>query len=278
MIESWIDLHVHTYYSDGLLSPKEVLLMAKNAGLKGVGIVDHDTVEGLPEAEMAAKELGLVVVPGVELSSQHMGRDIHILGYFIDTAHPRFKEYIELFQNERYHRAEKMVKKLNGMGVQISMKEVEGKASGRSIGRPHIAEILTEKGYVETFQEAFYRFIGYGSKAYEEKYRISPNEAISLVAECKGLSFLAHPSPIIDDKLILELIKAGLDGIEIVHPKLTDSRTLFLQRVAQNHGLLVSGGSDCHGGRNGIASIGMYKVPFGLIDEMKETLKARRRI
>jgi len=276
MTEAWLDLHVHTYYSDGLLSPEVVVKKAKEAGLAGVGIVDHDTIAGIPEAEAAGKKLGITVVPGAELSSQHSGRDIHILGYFMQSDHPKLIEYLELFRVERYRRAERMVQKLNQMGVNISMEEVEGKASAHSIGRPHIAEILTEKGYVETFQEAFHRYIGYGGKAYEEKYRITPQKAIALIAETGGLSFLAHPSSIIDDKLLLEMIKAGLDGIEIVHPKLSQDRTRFLQRVAQNHGLLVSGGSDCHGGRNGMLSIGRYKVPLSIIDEMKQAIALRR--
>ncbi|MCK5148157.1 PHP domain-containing protein [bacterium] len=276
MTESWIDLHVHTNYSDGLKTPAEVVQMTKDAGLRGVGIADHDTVGGIPEAEAAAKELGVVIVPGVELSSQHAGRDIHILGYLMQLDHPKFVEYLKLFQDERYRRAEKMVKKLNLMGVSISMAEVEARSNSQSIGRPHIAEILTEKGYVETFQEAFYRYIGYRSEAYEEKYRITPDKAIALIAEAGGLSFLAHPSPIIDDKLILELIKAGLDGLEIVHPKLSDRRMLFLQKVAQNHGLLVSGGSDCHGGRNGMTTLGRYKVPFSIVEEMQQSIISRR--
>lgn len=277
MIEAWLDLHVHTCYSDGLLTPEEVVKQAKKVGLSGVGIVDHDTIAGIPEAQAAGDALGVTIVPGAELSSQHSGRDIHILGYYMQADHPRLIEYLERFRKERYKRAERMVGHLNQLGVNISMAEVEAKASRHSIGRPHIAEILTEKGYVETFQEAFHRYIGYGGKAYEEKYRISPQQAIALIAEVGGLSFLAHPGSMIDDKLILELIKAGLDGIEIVHPKLSDSRTRFLQRVAQNHGLLVSGGSDCHGGRNGMLTIGKYKVPINVIDEMKEAVALRRR-
>lgn len=277
MNEAWLDLHIHTHYSDGLKSPKEMLELAAQAGLAGVGICDHDTVEAIPEALKLAQEMGLLVVPGVELSSQHSGKDIHILGYFIELDNPKLVSHLGLFQDERRRRAEKMVVKLNRMGVQITMDEVDGKAKSGSIGRPHIAEVLTEKGYVETFQEAFYRYIGYGSKAYEEKYRISPDKAIALIAESGGLSFLAHASPLIDDDLILEMIKAGLDGIEIVHPKLSDSRTRHLQRIAQNQGLLVSGGSDCHGGRNGMQTLGRYKVPYNLVEEMQEALASRRR-
>ena len=277
MNEAWLDLHIHTHYSDGLKSPQEMLEMAAEAGLAGVGISDHDTVDAIPEALKLAEKMNLVVVPGVELSSQYGGKDIHILGYYIQTEHPKLTSYLKLFQDERRRRAEKMVARLQQMGIQITMDEVDKKSQGRCIGRPHIAEILTEKGYVETFQEAFYRYIGYGSKAYEEKYRISPDKAIALISEVGGLSFLAHASPIIDDDLILSMIKAGLDGIEIVHPKLTASRTRHLQRIAQNQGLLVSGGSDCHGGRNGMQTLGRFKVPFHLIEEMQEALAQRRR-
>jgi len=276
MTEKWVDLHVHTYYSDGLLSPAEVVREAKKTGLSAIGIADHDTVGGIAEAIEAGKKEGVEIVKCVEFSSQYAGRDIHILGYFIDENHPRMAEYLTLFRNERYHRAEKIVNNLDSMGVHISIDEVAAKARGNIIGRPHIAEILMEKGYVETFQESFHRFIGYGCKAYEEKFRIVPEKAIALINESQGLSFLAHPGPIISDQIILHLIKSGLDGVEIVHPKLNDRRMARLQKIVKNHGLLVSGGSDCHGGRNGSMTMGRFKVPYSILEQMKKYAAARR--
>ena len=273
--DAWVDLHLHTNFSDGLLTPTQVVMKAKEAGLKAVGIVDHDTIDGIAEATEAGSHQDIEVVPGVELSSQYEGRDIHILGYYFDPEHPRLQEYLRRFQQERYRRAAKMIQNLNNLGVRLTMAEVKERAKGGSIGRPHLAEVLMEKGYVETFQEAFHRYIGYGSKAYEEKYKIRPEEAIRLLSEAKGLSFLAHPGYSISDSIILHFIKAGLDGIEVVHPKLNEKRTQHLQQFARNNGLLLCGGSDCHGGRDGRFYIGNFTVPYIILEEMKTVLRLR---
>ncbi len=275
MIDDWIDLHVHTYYSDGMLSPEEVVTAAKKAGLKAVGIVDHDTVNGLDEAEKEGEKQNLIIVPGTELSSQYKGMDIHILGYYFDRDNKDIKDYLEKFQHERFIRAEKMVSNLNKIGVKISIDDVIDKAKGENIGRPHIADVLLEKGYVETFQEAFYRYIGYGSDSYVEKFKITPHDAIRLISRANGLSFLAHPGPSISDNMIMEFAKAGLDGIEIVHPRHSESRTAHLQKLARKMDLLVCGGSDCHG-RNGEITIGQYTIPYAILEEFHEILRIRK--
>lgn len=273
--EAWADLHVHSNFSDGLLTPTQVVVKAREAGLRAVGIVDHDTIDGISEAVDAGGQYDVEIVPGVELSSQYEGRDVHILGYYFDPEHPRLKDYLELFRQERYRRAAKMIQNLNQLGIRLTMAEVEQRARGSCIGRPHLAEVLMEKGYVETFQEAFHRFIGYGSKAYEEKYKISPEEAIRLISQAGGVSFLAHPGYAVPDSRIFQFLKAGLDGIEIVHPKLNDERTQHLHEFARDHAMLVSGGSDCHGGRDGNINIGRYNVPYSIVGEMKSALRMR---
>jgi len=273
--EMWADLHVHTNCSDGILNPETVVQNAKEAGLSAVGIVDHDTVQGIQPAETAGALYGIEVVPGVELSSQINGKEIHIIGYSFNPDCPKLTNYLELFCRERIKRAGKMIQNLNRIGVHLSMSEVEEKAKGNSIGRPHIAEVLMEKGYVETFQEAFQKFIGYHSEAYEDKYRISPEEAIRLIFECRGLSFLAHPSPMVHEELILNLIKSGLDGVEVVHPYVYPDRRKALEQIAREHHLLVSGGSDCHGGRDGIFTLGRWKIPFSMFEAIREAHEAK---
>lgn len=273
--DSWVDLHVHTNCSDGLLTPGQVVEKAKEAGMSAVGISDHDTADGLPEAFEVGVKVGVEVVPGVELSSQFRKRDLHVLGYYFDSENERLKKHLKLFRDERFRRAERMVQKLQEIGVGIEIEEVAKKSTGCSIGRPHIAEVLMEKGYVETFQDAFKRYIGYGAKAYVEKYKISPQEAIALIAEARGLSFLAHPGPIVNDNMIFDLIKAGLDGIEVIHPNLSSNRTEYLQQIARTHGLLVSGGSDCHGGREGLYQLGDHCVPYAIVEQMKNALRSR---
>jgi predicted metal-dependent phosphoesterase TrpH len=273
--EAWADLHVHTIYSDGILTPVQVIQKAKSVGLKAVGIVDHDTLDGIPEAIKAGGQYGVEVVPGVELSSQFDNKDVHIIGLFCQLDNPRLNRYLNKFQKERHRRAEKMVRNLENQGVHLTIEEVINKAAGKSLGRPHLAEVLMEKGYVETFQEAFYRFLGYGSPAYEEKYKISPEDAFRLISEAGGLSFLAHPGSSIGIEILLHFVKAGLDGIEIIHPKLSDSQTQKLQEFAKNHELLVCGGSDCHGGRTGDVYIGHYRIPYAILEEIKTALKSK---
>ncbi len=155
------------------------------------------------------------------------------------------------------------------------MDEVLSKSHGNSIGRPHMAEVLMEKGYVETFQEAFNRYIGYHSKAYEKKFTITPDQAIQLIDECRGISVLAHPNYLITDDMILSFIKNGLLGMEVVHPNLNDSRSRYLQHLVADAGLMMFGGSDCHGGRNGATSIGNYKIPYQIIIDMFDYLKEK---
>ena len=271
--DAWIDLHIHTNFSDGLLTPTQVVIKARAAGLKAIGLADHDTIDGIEEAVVAGDKEDVEIVPGVELSSQYNGRDLHILGYYFDVNHPRFIEYLEKFRKERYRRASKMVQNLNTLGVHITIEEVAKRSRGNNIGRPHLAEVLMEKGYVETFQEAFQRYIGYRSKAYEEKYNIGPEEAIGLINEAGGLSFLAHPSYFLSERDVVCFIKSGLDGLEIVHPNLNQDRIQELNRIVQEHHLLVSGGSDCHGGRDGNLTIGRYNVPYAILDEMKTALR-----
>jgi 3',5'-nucleoside bisphosphate phosphatase len=274
--EAWADLHVHTVFSDGILTPEEVVRTAKAKGLAAVGIVDHDTIAGLEDAKEAGLVHGIEILPGVELSSQYEGRDIHIIGYGFDLDHINMLERLALFREKRHTRASKMVQNLNRIGVNITIEEIEDKAKSGSLGRPHMAEVLMEKGYVETFQEAFWRYLGYGSEAYEEKYKMNPAEAIRMIAEAGGLSFLAHPGPGVTDAVLLDLVKSGLDGIEIIHPKLTQSRTEHLQTVARRHKLLVCGGSDCHGGRDGQPMIGQFRVPYAIVEDIKHRLNETR--
>jgi predicted metal-dependent phosphoesterase TrpH len=248
---------------------------ASDEGLRAVGITDHDSIDGIDEAVAEGNRLGVEVVPGVELSSHYNGKDVHILGYYFDPRCPNLAEYLKLFRHERYKRAEKMIQNLNDTGVHLKISEVAEKARGKCIGRPHLAEVLVEKGYVETIQEAFQRYIGYGSEAYEEKYRIPPEEAIRMITGSKGLAFLAHPGMGISETVITNFVKSGLDGIEVVHPFLYETRRRTLKSIADRLGLLVSGGSDCHGGRDGIFYIGKHKVPYAFLERIKETHRSR---
>jgi 3',5'-nucleoside bisphosphate phosphatase len=271
----WVDLHVHTSYSDGLMNPAEMILRARTEGLAAVGIVDHDSVDGLGEALEAGRGAGVEVVPGVELSSQYKGKDVHILGYYFDYQCSNLAGYLKMFREERHKRAEKMIRNLNGSGVKILIEDVEERARGKCIGRPHLAEELMHRGYVGTIQEAFQKYIGYGSDAYEEKYKLPPEEAIRLITGARGLAFLAHPGAGISETVITNFVKSGLDGLEVVHPFLYPERQKLLKSIAEKLGLLMSGGSDCHGGRDGNFFMGRHMVPYSYLEAIKQAHRAR---
>ncbi len=268
--DEWVDMHVHTTNSDGLLTPTQVVMKAKEADLKAVGIVDHDTLDGIEEAYLTGKRWGVEIVPGIELSSQWDGNDIHIIGYYCDSSHPKIVDYIEKFIKKRYNRAKKMVQILNTMGINISMKDVVAEAKGKCIGRPHVATVLLEKGYISSYQEAFIKYIGYHSKAYVEKFKISPESAIALISEVGGLSFIAHPPKHLSIEKLFDFVKAGLDGIEIIHPRLNDRDTRRFQEFANNYNLLISGGSDCHGRNKENISIGKFRIPYAILEKIKK--------
>jgi hypothetical protein len=271
----WADLHVHTAYSDGLLGPAEMVRLAKESGLRAVGIADHDTIDGLEEALEAGGRLGMEVVPAVELSSHFQGKDVHILGYFFDPSCPTLAGYLALFRQERRKRAERIVRNLNGAGVEIGIDEVSARAHGHCIGRPHIAEVLVERGYADTIQKAFQKYIGYGSEAYEEKFKLPPEQAIRLITGSRGLAVLAHPGAGMSETVITGFVKHGLDGIEVVHPFLPEARQKRLSALADRLGLLKTGGSDCHGGRDGQFLVGRHRVPYASLARLYDTHRSR---
>jgi predicted metal-dependent phosphoesterase TrpH len=269
MCRSYVDLHVHTIYSDGTFTPAEVVERAEELGLAAVGIADHDSTLGVPEALARAADLTVEVVPAVELSSMAHGLDIHVLGYFIDYTDPGFLEILERIREERYKRAVEMVKKLEDLGVNLSIDEVKARAGKGAVGRPHIAEVMVSNGYVRSSSEAFVRYIGYHSPAYVPKMEMSPKDAFELIRSVGGISVLAHPGTLARDEIILELVTDGLEGIEVWHSKHDASTQAKLRDAARRHGLLVTGGSDCHGCRQDGPLVGTVKVPSLVLEDLK---------
>ncbi len=268
------DLHLHTTFSDGALSPSELIERARHAGLTTISITDHDHTGALDEAAGLAAREGITVVPGVELSTIVGEADVHILGYFINHRDPRLQEYLGLFRNERLKRAERIVAKLNGLRLPLTMAAVLQRAGTGSVGRPHIATALVEEGLIGTYQEAFSKYIGFGKPAYEKKYMISPREAIALVAAAGGLSFLAHPSTFITEAVLQEVIDAGIDGIEVVHPSHSPELVAHYRGIVSEYFLLASGGSDFHGGkRNDRESFGRYVISSEDVEMMRRRLR-----
>ncbi len=241
-----VDLHMHTTCSDGKLSPKEIVEKAHAVGLKAISITDHDNLAAYQEAKPVADALGIELIPGVEVSTSHLGRDVHILGYFVQE-NSELNAYLKDCRERRIVRTEKIVDNLRKMGVYIRIEQVFEKASNGSVGRPHIAAVLQETGYVQSYSEAFAKYIGPNSPAYEKSVETDPAEVIRLINEAGGLSFLAHPGRFIPDDTIRFLIDAGLDGIEIIHPAHNEDQQEFYRAIANEYFLLMSGGSDYHG-------------------------------
>lgn len=264
----YADLHIHSYFSDGFLSPTQVVAYAAGAGLSAIALTDHDTVDGLDEAMTAGEDYNVEVLTGIELSATIDDRDIHILGYMFDHRDEAFRRSVALYKQERFHRAEKIVQKLNRFGVGVDMDQVMARAGKGAVGRPHIADAVVHAGFAKDTNSVFRDFLGYGASAYEDKYKISPEMAIRLIHDAGGVAFLAHPSIGMKQKYLHQVISSGIDGIECTHPKHTDDASRYFQRIVQQHRLLESGGSDCHA-RDGNIFIGKYPVPYGVIEKMK---------
>ena len=241
------DLHSHSTCSDGQRTPREVVEEAASAGVRVLSLTDHDTVEGVAEAAAAGRELGVVTVPGTELSAHVNERELHLLAYFIDYQDRRLGSYVELLHQRRRDRGEAIVDRLNQLGVSVTLDEVLVRAAGGPLGRPHIAAAMVASGAVPTKEEAFHRFIGDRRPADVPKPRSPAVEVIGLVHELGGVIVLAHPGLAVSETVIAELVDAGLDGVEVYHPSHKPSQIEPSQDISRRYGLLMSGGSDSHG-------------------------------
>lgn len=244
-----VDLHVHSTASDGRLTPAEVIGGAAEKGLTYIALADHDSVAGIAAALAAAQSFpGLTVIPGIEISTDIPQGEVHILGYFIDYTDAQLLAKLEDFRNSRRRRAEKMVAKLDRLGIHIEWRRVQELAGTSTIGRPHIAQAMLERNYVPSFREAFDKYLGHGKPAYVEREKMLPAEAAGIIVKAGGLPVLAHPLTIIEpEAMILELIPAGLVGIEAYYKDYSAEKVASLVALAQKHNLIATGGSDFHG-------------------------------
>jgi predicted metal-dependent phosphoesterase TrpH len=267
------DLHLHTSYSDGALSPRELIDHARASGLTIISATDHDHTGAIPELLDLGKLSGVEIISGVELSTTIDTQDIHLLGYFFDPTHRRLQEYLHMFRDERRQRAERIVGRLNNLGIPLQFSSVVAKAGTASIGRPHIAAAMVDAGHIDSYQEAFSRYLGNGRPAYERKYQIHPMDAIRLLSDAGGLSFVAHPGNLLDERTLLELIRCGVDGIEVIHPSHSPERVAYYKGIVEEYFLLTSGGSDFHGGKkNDLETLGRFWIPEDLVTVMKRRL------
>ncbi|HJY32952.1 MAG TPA: PHP domain-containing protein [Actinomycetota bacterium] len=249
-----IDLHTHSTHSDGTLEPAGVIRLGAERDLDVVALTDHDTTDGLPEAFATGLEVGVEVVPGVEFSAEYLGTSVHILCYWMDAEDPALRRELRRLREDRYRRGELMVERLGSLGLPVEFERVREIAGDATIVRPHIAQAMVEAGVVATEKEAFDRYIGDGGPAHVAKHALDPIDAVALIEDAGGVCALAHPGmwgdqSSVPDELIERMAAAGMRGLEVDHPDHTHEARERYRALADRLGLIVTGGSDCHGSR-----------------------------
>jgi predicted metal-dependent phosphoesterase TrpH len=264
------DLHIHSTASDGRLTPAEVVRKAAGRGLKFIALADHDSIDGIAPARAEASAFpGLKVIPGVELSTDVAEGEVHILGYFIDYNDAEFNYALSGFKNSRLQRGQKMVAKLEKLGIHIDWQRVLEIAGSSTIGRPHIAQAMLEKGYITSFKQAFDEYLGHDRPAYVARDKMTPQEAVRLIIKAGGLPVLAHPLTLPDPEgMIKELKAGGLVGIEVYYNGYTPEEVSRLLTLADKYKLVVTGGSDYHGIDSTETAIGGADVPIEAVEKL----------
>lgn len=247
-----VDLHTHSNKSDGSFTPRELVDYAVEKGLTAFALTDHDTTEGLEEAITYAAEKPIEVIPGIELSTEYQGRDIHIVGIDIDYHSPAFLSHLKSFQDSRVNRNIKMCNNLREAGIDITFDKLQAEFPGSVITRSHYAKYLLSHGYIKNLREAFERYVGDHCKYFVPREKITPAQAVSLILEAGGIPILAHPvlyhmTKTQLETLVRELKAAGLVGIEAVYSTYSSADEREIKALAAKFGLCISGGSDFHG-------------------------------
>ncbi|MFP4418660.1 MAG: PHP domain-containing protein [Chitinivibrionales bacterium] len=265
----YVDLHIHSTYSDGTCSIRELVEMAANRGLRAIAITDHDCVDGYPFAQELGETAGLEVIPGVELSSEIDGIDIHILGYLVDYRDPALCNRLQEMKAARYVRAKRIVRNLNRQGIDLRFDTVLKIAGEGAIGRPHIAAAMLKEELVYSFREAFEKYIGYDSPAYVEKQTLRPREVFQLILNASGIPVLAHPGVTSVDERIPEFVRNGLMGIEVYHSEHTPAAQRYYRDYCRKRGLVMTGGSDFHNSTQMRTEIGTPRVTYRIVEGLK---------
>lgn len=263
------DLHLHSLFSDGTFSPEEIVERGRRVGFTALALTDHDTVEGCARMAAACQAAGIEFMNGVELTAEHHGDELHILGYFLNVTNQKLLAELARFQVVRQNRIREMVARLNELKVPLKADEVFALANCASPGRPHVARTLVQGGHCESLDEAFEHFLKKGRPAWVPKAKMSALEAIQLIHQAGGLAVMAHPGLNRADDLIPDLVAAGLDGLEGYHTKHSNRVTRHYLGIADRLGLLVTGGSDCHGKSKGKPLIGTVKLDYSHVEKLK---------
>ena len=272
-----VDLHLHTTASDGRLSPRQLVDLAASRGLHVIAVTDHDTTDGLPAAQEAARAYPhLTLIPGVELSTDVPGGEIHVLGYFVDRSNPEFESFLLQMRDARVGRGRRMVEKLSALGMPVPWERVLELAQGGSVGRPHVAQAMVEQGHVASLQEAFNKYIGRNGPAYAEREKLTPVEAVRFLRRTGALPVIAHPGEVDNLDTVLEELKAaGMVGMEVHYNNYPPDKVEKLAREAAAHGLLPCGGTDYHAlGNEGETEPGFAGPPVEVAQRLMEMARA----
>jgi 3',5'-nucleoside bisphosphate phosphatase len=268
---SKVDLHIHTTASDGKYAPAAIVRMALACGLRYIAICDHDSMEGiLPAQKEAASDPNITVIAGVEINTDTSAGELHILGYLMESSNGELKVTLERLRNSRILRAQKMIDKLWKLGVHLEYERVRQIAGDGSIGRPHVAQAMLEKGYINSLKEAFMKYISRGGPAYVERDKITPAEATQLISSAHGVPVLAHPLTCVDpEPIIRDLASEGLQGLEVYYSTYSPEQIDNLLKLADKYGLIATGGSDFHGLDNlNEPQLGTVEVPLESVDRL----------
>lgn len=279
-----IDLHVHSTESDGTLTPEELVTAAKEAGLFAFALTDHDTCSGVPKAQDAARDAGIELIPGIELSTDYHGKEVHIVGLYVDPHNELLLSKTMEYQKCRSTRNARIVEALQREGLSITMEALEAENPDCVITRANIARFLYEHGQVNSVKEAFDRYIGDHCKCYVGRFKVASTDAIALIHAAGGTAVLAHPilyglGDTALEKLVTDLTAAGLDGIEALYSTYTRQDELQIKRTAAKHHLLLSGGSDFHGANKPDIRLGTGRgslyIPYSVLTAIKEARIAK---
>ncbi|MEI6856920.1 PHP domain-containing protein [Psychrilyobacter sp.] len=270
-----IDLHMHSTFSDGTLTPTQLVELAKNNNIEVMAITDHDNVDGLKEGRLEAEKVGITFVNGIEVSANFLSKDIHILGYLLNLEDEAFLGWLKNLQEKRHDRTLEMLKKLSKLGIEISLAEVEGEVLGNVIGRPHIAKMIIKKGFAATMNEVFDRYLGDGKPAYVPKVGVDMVEVVKKLKANGAVVILAHPHLIShsDDtvvNIIDKLVKNGLDGLELYYPNIDIKKRKKLLKKAKKKEFILTGGSDFHGLHRAGIDLGTGEISIEVFQKMVE--------
>jgi 3',5'-nucleoside bisphosphate phosphatase len=266
---AFVDLHTHSTASDGTIPPEGAIEAAQRCGLSALALTDHDTIGGVPAARAAGERLGIRVIAGVELSAFQGDHEIHLLGLHL-THIEALEQHLSELRAFRRTRAQKIVDKLNTLGIPLTLDEVLQQSNGGAVGRPHVARALIARGVVHDFRDAFVRYLGNAGSAFVARERLSIEDAISIAHEAGGLAIWAHPGDGGRRERLEPLVAAGLDGLEVKHPSHSSEDVKRLQALADFFSLVPSGGSDWHGAPDGPRRLGIMNVPLEWLDRQDE--------